>query len=47
MFWHDPDQGLCSSMAIIKQINYKGHSNVFLIEKEDGCELEVYKHELS
>lgn len=44
VFWHDPDRGLCSSTAIIREVKGEG---IFVVERENGCELEVFKHELS
>lgn len=46
VFWHDPDNGICSRYLFIASIEWK-ENNIAFISQMDGDFIEVFANELS
>lgn len=43
VYWNDPDEGLCS--GIFKVLEIIG--DIFVLQNDEGTELQAFRHELS
>lgn len=47
VYWNDPDDGLCSQHAIVKEVRFLPSETVYLLQGKDGQEIEALESELA